>query len=920
MTQTHGSGNTWSFLDSDGSFTLEHPQDTSYLYFPLVNEAGMMSVVTPLLQGDAKTGQNSFVLEPVSVEDLHRSRGGRNFWLSVAGREPWSCTGQSAAQIAARYSDAADHVTLRAGLLWHEVTRRNPTTGLQARITSFVPVETAHTVELMRVTITNTGTAPVTFVPTAAIPIYGRSADNLRDHRHVTSLLHRIATTQHGVLVRPTLSFDERGHLPNALTYAVLGVSDAGAAPEQFCPVVEDFVGEGGTLDWPAWVLHPDAEGVPAGVAVDGYEAIGALRFAPVTLAPGAEVAYFLMLGVVPEGQQADAWLADYGTPAQFDAALAACRAYWHDLATRLTFHTGDATFDRWMRWVGIQPVLRRLFGNSFMPYHDYGRGGRGWRDLWQDCLGLLLTEPGDVPNLLYSSFAGVRFDGSNATIIGSAPGEFIADRNNIPRVWMDHGVWPLLTTRLYIDQSGDLEFLLRPQTYFKDPQIRRCRAMDDQWAPEQGTVQRTHAGAVYQGSLLEHMLIQHLTAFFHVGEHNMILLEGADWNDGMDMARERGESVAFSALYASNLRDLADLVEELQRRGTAALALAEELTTLLDTLFDPVDYDDVSAKRQRLDAYFDRCAHTISGQQVQVAAGDLVRDLRAKADWLMARIRRQEWVTSREGYGWFNGYYDDDGNRVEGDHPAGVRMTLTGQVFTLMGGIATEEQADAVVQAVDRYLWEPAMGGYRLNTDFGAPQLNLGRCFGFAFGHKENGAMFSHMAVMYANALYRRGRIQAGFRLLDRLYRHCCDFEVSRIYPGIPEYVNPRGRGLYPYLTGSASWLLLTLLNEVYGVRGVLGDLVLAPRLVAEQFDGEGRAAVNLLFAGRRLTVTVHNPARLAPDRYVIDRVLLDGREVAGPGAGAQEVRLPRDWITALSEDNVHQVDVFLSASEQAG
>ena len=54
-------------------------------------------------------------------------------------------------------------------------------------------------------------------------------------------------------------------------------------------------------------------------------------------------------------------------------------------------------------------------------------------------------------------------------------------------------------------------------------------------------------------------------------------------------------------------------------------------------------------------------------------------------------------------------------------------------------------------------------MGGYRLNTDFGGVQLNLGRCFGFAFGHKENGAMFSHMAVMYANALYQRGLVREG-------------------------------------------------------------------------------------------------------------------------------------------------------------
>ena len=69
----------------------------------------------------------------------------------------------------------------------------------------------------------------------------------------------------------------------------------------------------------------------------------------------------------------------------------------------------------------------------------------------------MLFMEPEGVRPLLFSNFAGIRIDGSNATIIGHEPGEFIADRNNIPRVWMDHGAWPFLTTRLYIDQTGDL-------------------------------------------------------------------------------------------------------------------------------------------------------------------------------------------------------------------------------------------------------------------------------------------------------------------------------------------------------------------------------------------------------------------------------------------------------------------------------
>ncbi|RAZ93924.1 hypothetical protein DK853_37800, partial [Klebsiella oxytoca] len=82
------------------------------------------------------------------------------------------------------------------------------------------------------------------------------------------------------------------------------------------------------------------------------------------------------------------------------------------------------------------------------------------WRDLWQDCLSLLLMDPQNVGDMIRKNFGGVRVDGTNATIIGAGDGNFIADRNGIARVWMDHALWPLMTTKLYIDQTGDLDIL----------------------------------------------------------------------------------------------------------------------------------------------------------------------------------------------------------------------------------------------------------------------------------------------------------------------------------------------------------------------------------------------------------------------------------------------------------------------------
>jgi cellobiose phosphorylase len=732
--------NTWHFIDDTGAFHLDDPQKTSYLYFPLVNEAGMMSAVTPVLHGDAKTGQHTFLMPPVSVEDLHNTRSGRNFWVNVPGSGSWSAAGASARQLAG--GEEPDQVFLEAGFLWQRLTRTWMQAGqslLRAECTNLVP-HGEDQVELMKVVLSNTGTQPLTLVPTAAIPIYARSADNLRDHRHVTSLLQRITCHPAGVTVCPSLSFDERGHRPNTTSYAVLGVEGEGGLPESFFPVLEDFVGEGGSLDWPAAVVDARTAGCPAGTQAAGYEAMGALRFREVTLAPGETRTYVLILAVLGSDDASLATLLErYGSRTAFDTCLVRTQAYWTDRLADLDFHSGEQSFDRWLKWVSLQPILRRMFGNSFLPYHDYGRGGRGWRDLWQDILALLVMQPEHVDKLLLSNFAGVRVDGSNANIIGSRPGEFKADRNNIPRTWMDHGAWPFLTTRLYIHQSGDVEFLLREQVYFKDRMAFRSQDVDPDWEPGQGTLLRTRSGEVYSGTILEHVLVQHLTAFFNVGEHNNLKLEGGDWNDAMDMGAQRGESVAFSAMYAGHLRELAGLVLELGKKQ-APVELAKELLLLLDTLGDPLDYASAPARQARLQAYFSAVRHALSGQKVCVSAADLAADLTLKADCLYAHLRSQEWMRNSEGYAWFNGYYDNDGQRLEGDHPLGVRMTLTGQVFPLMSGVATLEQAREIVRSVDHYLYDARLGGPRLNTDFKAVLLNMGRCFGFPTVTKRTG------------------------------------------------------------------------------------------------------------------------------------------------------------------------------------
>ena len=73
----------YQFLEEQGTFKMDNPDLVSGLYFPIAGEAGLKGAVSPNLAGDSKVDQNSFLLEPVSIEGLHNNRNARNVWCQV---------------------------------------------------------------------------------------------------------------------------------------------------------------------------------------------------------------------------------------------------------------------------------------------------------------------------------------------------------------------------------------------------------------------------------------------------------------------------------------------------------------------------------------------------------------------------------------------------------------------------------------------------------------------------------------------------------------------------------------------------------------------------------------------------------------------------------------------------------------------
>ena len=881
----------WEFIDNLGNFESTTANGINSLYLPLCNEA-IMSSASPDMHGDIKTSQNSFLLAPVSRIDLVNSKSSRNFWIYIDKNKIWSVCGVSKNLKQMQ----EDKFNLQAGLLWHKITRENKMMGLKAEILSFVP-STQEPIEIMRVRITNISSRKIKFTPTAVIPIYARSANNLRDHRHVTSLLQRISLHKFGVVVKPALVFDEAGHRPNKTIYFVLGWDEKFKAPQYLYPIQEMFCGEGGDLEAPESLLQNI---LPKKGNIQGKDAMGALRFASKALAGGQSYSYIILLGITENNATINSCINKFRNIVKVRDSLEETKNFWADICNQINLKTGNPDFDNWFRWVSIQPTLRRIFGCSFLPDFDYGKGGRGWRDLWQDTLGLILNNPKEVRNLLINNFSGARIDGSNATIIGKNPGEFISDRNNISRVWMDHGAWPLLTLDLYMHETGDFDILLEEASYFRDHQLCRAAEIDYDWDNFYGQKLKTASGKIYKGTIFEHLLVQNLVQFFNVGAHNHVRLEGADWNDGLDMAQENGESVAFSCMYAYNLKLLAVL---LQKIGTRKIKITKELKIFLER----INYNDIKAKQRILDKYFMQTKLEISGDKININANTLANDLKGKSEWMLEYIQKREWLKQ----GFFNGYYDNKKERVEGLKNGVLRMMLQSQVFPIMSELATDKQVNKILGSINKHLFDKKLKGFHLNTNFKEEQHNLGRAFSFVYGDKENGAFFNHMIVMFAFALYKRGFAKEGWQVLSSIYNMAVDTQKSKIYPCLPEYFNLEGRGMYSYLTGSASWFVLTMLTEVFGIKGKNGDLLIEPKLRKEQFKAATSISITRNFSGRQFKITFSNPKKLDYGKYKIIKASLNNQNLTLNNQSS--ILISRKTILKLSAKKMHSINIVL-------
>jgi len=310
-----------------------------------------------------------------------------------------------------------------------------------------------------------------------------------------------------------------------------------------------------------------------------------------VTLAPGEATEFIFQLGYIKnpreekfsapgviEKSRAQALMARFRTPEQFDAAFARLHAHWDDLLALYTLQSADEKLNRMVNiWNPYQCMITFNMSRS-ASYFESGIGrGMGFRDSSQDLLGFVHQVPTRARQRILDIAATQFEDGGNwhqyqpLTRKGNAM---------MGSGFNDDPLWLILGAAAYIRETGDWSILQEPVAFDSSEKVAS--------------------------------LFAHCTAsFYHVvnnlGAHGLPLIGRADWNDCLNLncfsdqpgesfqcfaGREgrTAESVLIGGMFVVIGRDYVTMCRELglaEEAATAEQHIAAMSAAVLDHGWD---------------------------------------------------------------------------------------------------------------------------------------------------------------------------------------------------------------------------------------------------------------------------------------------------------------------------------------------
>ena len=227
-----------------------------------------------------------------------------------------------------------------------------------------------------------------------------------------------------------------------------------------------------------------------------------------------------------------------------------------------------------------------------------------------------------------------------------------------------------------------------------------------------------------------------------------------------------------------------------------------------------------------------------------------------------------------------FNGQWYPRGC-LEGGEPLGgaERIDSVAQSWAALCEHSAGEHVDV---ALENALCKLVDRRHRLVRLFSPPyspdEPYHGYLSSYGEGFRENGGQYTHGAIWLAMACFRRGRVDAGFEILNLLLPENHDLSVYGAEPFVlaaDVYAAPghEGEAGWSWYTGSSGWFFRVVTEELLGLKLRDGKLYIRPKLPAAM---DGYTANWTDFSGVQHRIEAKG-----------GKITVDGKKYSGEGIG---------------------------------
>lgn len=214
----------------------------------------------------------------------------------------------------------------------------------------------------------------------------------------------------------------------------------------------------------------------------------------------------------------------------------------------------------------------------------------------------------------------------------------------------------------------------------------------------------------------------------------------------------------------------------------------------------------------------------------------------------------------------WWYRCFKDDGTPIGCETDEFGKVWINSQTWSVISGIGSDEQKQAGMDAVSKYL-DTGMGlrklapGFKTYPDVEDPFSTYNP------GNGENGAIFCHAHTWAVIAEAMLGNADRAWKYYNDILPHNCiekvgiDVYKSEPYAWVSNIVGPenpkRGWGNVSHITGAAPWMVLAAERYLLGVQSELNGVTIEPCIPKDWKT----ITICRVYQGKKLNITVENP-----------------------------------------------------------